>query len=1701
MAPTTKLGPLDEREKAEFDNIGFDEIHACKDVKKLIRLEAYLRAEGFPPTADAVVARLRELGQRSANAHMDPEQARLLAEEVVRARAEIATWTATQRQTDAALDAASKAGSAGLHEGDLPPVRAPVRMPVSVAKPEGPAASQKPLNPKADSAVGTNVRSGRQYYDLWEKKAEAALAEADRDDNGNAIAQPGTAAAAASTAGLRRSPELTQRLLELNRGASSAERMCLSGVEKAKGNEHFRAKEYAEAVEHYTLALGLRGSAGEASVFGNRAAAYIKLKMWDAAEQDSSAALEADPTMLKAYIRRAAARMEMGKLAEAVADCDAALALQPGCKEAAELRARSAKLLQDAGMKRMVIEEVEDDDGDEVEGDKASPAVGIGGGTDALAVPLASGIKLAGQQSGTAPAPGRKRMVVVETDSEDSEDEAEASKGVAAAPVDAAQPLPREPAAPAASLAAAKSLSARPVEATTTPPVATSIAVAVKPEMPALAVPISTTPVPPVDPPAAAKAAKEAPRPAAPVATKAPPSPLTRAVPPPPPPPPVDLPPAPSPPAPTPPSQFDAAVEAIKQEGNKEYKSGNFVRASQLYTDALALAPDLATLYLNRSMARLSNGLNAEALRDACQAVALDPNGYKALNKRARAKEKLRLWEAARSDMRLCLDLVPPKEERIRNEVVKDFERAESNAAAAKERAAARAAMAAARAPQRVTKYKSVTIEEHDDEEEESDEDKPLLAPEEAVEWEDDAAQRLPKLRSRAEALRAEWLRKKDEEAREVYQRELLAWEAAKERAEAAAAAAAAEAEEAAAAAAATTAVAAASSAEPADVSSKRGVEEVKNEGNAHLRAHRYQEAENCYRECLRLDPGNLYVRVNMLVLLNETNRWTQAETAANEVLKLFAANQASLTAEQQQNMRSKVFHRRSLALKSQGRYLEALEDLRTAKALLGQSESLDKEMEALGKLIAMERKASAPASAGPAVAPLTPGADAAWPSALAITAELKKAAAAAAVTQKPGALPGPGQATKEAVVEQTQQVPSAAVSETSVPAAAAPAPAVPITSGGVGRNTGTGGAPVRRRMKVQVESDDDDDEGPSPPKPPEKSPASSASLTAAPVPTSASPLTAPALSSDSQTPATAEQPAITPTQATSAPVPASTAAAAPTPSARATSTSNIAALGSGFAADASSCAGATTAKVTTASVTTAKATTASATTAKATTASATTASATTASATTASATTASATTASATTASAKSGGGSRAAAISGDPGDPEEAGRLRDEGNRLYSVGNYVRAMDFYTRSIRACAHNPTAYCNRAFVYLHLHRPADALLDAEAAIEQSGGRYPKAQLRRAFALRDLGRITDAMSEVRQLLDASPGDQLLLDEMQRLQHMAMEEKKAAGKGEAAGRAQGNGVTAKPVANGGAPAQGAQAPPVRHRILVEDVSSDSEDEQAGTAAGLSKADASSNGGVVNGSSIVAAASSSGATVPQVSNASGRSKASTAVDATLKQAASAVGSPAGAAAPVPPPSAAASASAPGEAAASSTINAAGRTPLEAASAKAAAALAAAVATKVPKKPKPPKNAHELEQALKNLAGHPAVQYDYIRSLDPSSYAGVIKANLSVKMIQAFVDASRRALNLAAASAGNSVADAGGGAAAAAAVATPSPGQEDVDFALRSLENLTLVPRFDVTYGLSGKAMKEDVRALLGALAAVGKDVSLLKKSYKV
>ena len=105
-----------------------------------------------------------------------------------------------------------------------------------------------------------------------------------------------------------------------------ASRTHLALREKQKGNEYFRSQDYEDAVLYYSRSLQFANSA---VVLANRASGYLALKKWADAEADGDAAVALDPTYIKGWVRRAAARRSRGKYIEAIRDLEQALKLEP----------------------------------------------------------------------------------------------------------------------------------------------------------------------------------------------------------------------------------------------------------------------------------------------------------------------------------------------------------------------------------------------------------------------------------------------------------------------------------------------------------------------------------------------------------------------------------------------------------------------------------------------------------------------------------------------------------------------------------------------------------------------------------------------------------------------------------------------------------------------------------------------------------------------------------------------------------------------------------------------------------------------------------------------------------------------------------------------------------------------------------------------------------------------------------------------------------------------------------------------------------------------------------------------------------------------------------------------------------------------------------------------------------------------------
>lgn len=89
---------------------------------------------------------------------------------------------------------------------------------------------------------------------------------------------------------------------------------CFIDQEKLKGNECFKMNENDKAVLHYSRSLAFDDS--KAAIWANRAMTYIRLELFNYAEEDCSVALSLDATYVKALFRRGLVRFKMGKYAE-----------------------------------------------------------------------------------------------------------------------------------------------------------------------------------------------------------------------------------------------------------------------------------------------------------------------------------------------------------------------------------------------------------------------------------------------------------------------------------------------------------------------------------------------------------------------------------------------------------------------------------------------------------------------------------------------------------------------------------------------------------------------------------------------------------------------------------------------------------------------------------------------------------------------------------------------------------------------------------------------------------------------------------------------------------------------------------------------------------------------------------------------------------------------------------------------------------------------------------------------------------------------------------------------------------------------------------------------------------------------------------------------------------------------------------------
>ena len=94
-----------------------------------------------------------------------------------------------------------------------------------------------------------------------------------------------------------------------------------------RGNRHYHAREYEDAVAEYTQAIALDPKYARA--YNNRGAANNYLGQYAEAIADCTQAITLDPKYAAAYNNRGAANNYLGQYAEAIADCTQAITLDP----------------------------------------------------------------------------------------------------------------------------------------------------------------------------------------------------------------------------------------------------------------------------------------------------------------------------------------------------------------------------------------------------------------------------------------------------------------------------------------------------------------------------------------------------------------------------------------------------------------------------------------------------------------------------------------------------------------------------------------------------------------------------------------------------------------------------------------------------------------------------------------------------------------------------------------------------------------------------------------------------------------------------------------------------------------------------------------------------------------------------------------------------------------------------------------------------------------------------------------------------------------------------------------------------------------------------------------------------------------------------------------------------------------------------
>ncbi|XP_061410062.1 sperm-associated antigen 1 [Lethenteron reissneri] len=287
------------------EHLDYAYIDKCDNAKEVERILRVLRSgeEGcFPHLTEFCERRLVALAPQSRALWVDrpaPTAASLPPEERAQLLDALQEWSDEMRKREEAIKSTRPAEADAFMGALLPPVRN-VHDKISV---------EKSVKKDIHGAAERRIRS--VDYKAWDRyDVEGECARLDAADGEGGDPRP-----PAGDEPTRNPPDLALALNTV--GMSAAELAVRAEKEKEKGNDAFRAGDFAEALAYYTRSIAALPTA---ACYNNRALAHIKRAAWDDALRDCNTVLGLEPNNIKALLRRALVHRERGRDASARSD-------------------------------------------------------------------------------------------------------------------------------------------------------------------------------------------------------------------------------------------------------------------------------------------------------------------------------------------------------------------------------------------------------------------------------------------------------------------------------------------------------------------------------------------------------------------------------------------------------------------------------------------------------------------------------------------------------------------------------------------------------------------------------------------------------------------------------------------------------------------------------------------------------------------------------------------------------------------------------------------------------------------------------------------------------------------------------------------------------------------------------------------------------------------------------------------------------------------------------------------------------------------------------------------------------------------------------------------------------------------------------------------------------------------------------------